>query len=80
MFRVGQLIEKNGKKYLVVDIVSIDRKKYVLFAIIDAKINYVFYEIVNMTHNGYDLEEVKDPKIQKILYDKVVLAPKEGVV
>ena len=76
MFRVGQVIEKNGKKYVVIDLISENKnkykKRYVVFAVVEEKVDYVFYEIINMTSKGYDLKEVTDSKIKKFLFDKII--------
>ncbi len=72
MFIPGQVLEKNGKEYTVIDKFSFNKKEYILFAIGDGKIECVFYEVTKSDHEGSDLKKVTDYHLLKSLFDTFV--------
>ena len=56
---VGQIFNKNGKEYCVLELLSFNNKEYVLFSVESTKLDYLFYEIISQ-HDDYRLNLVTD--------------------
>ncbi len=65
----GQELTKNGKTYLVVDVLHVNKKEYVLLSVEENKVECNFYEVRYLSTKEIDFEEVIDFKIKKQLFE-----------
>lgn len=68
MLEIGQIFEKNGYEFCVLDIIDYNMKKYVLFSIEAEKVEYAFYEI-NFINDRYNLKKIDDNLVECTLFN-----------
>ena len=67
MFKVGQVFNKNGKDYCVIDIINYMDKTFLLLSEQDDKISFFFYDVI-LLNNNYKLLKVKNQSLINELY------------
>lgn len=70
MFKVGQIFNKEGKEFCLLEIINYNNCVYGFFSIEDKKLDYIFYEI-KQTEMGYNLNVVVDKNLNNILFSLV---------
>lgn len=64
--QVGQIFEKEGNTFCLIELLNLDGKDYALFSVESSKISYIIYEI-NTTDQGYNLIAVTDDSLNNRL-------------
>lgn len=67
MFEVGQIFNKDGIEYCVLDLIEYNNNTYIFMSVEDGNIEYLFYE-VKKTNNGYNLELIIDDELNNYLF------------
>ena len=62
MLEIGQIFNKNGVEYCLLDILILDDKKYALFSLETDKLSFSFYEIIE-NETDYDLKFIDDQQL-----------------
>ena len=68
MFRIGQVFNKDGYDFCILDLIDYNGKKYALLSVEKEQIEYLFYEIVH-NEDGYELIHIYDNEIEFALFN-----------
>ena len=68
MLEVGQIYNKDGFQYCVLDFINYNNKRYVLLSRESEKITYIFFELFEF-NDIFQLVEVKDEVMNNILLE-----------
>ena len=66
MFEEGQIFNKDGDEYCVLDVLEYEGKTFVLFSIESGKVGFSFYQ-VDLEGDNYNLVSVIDDNLNNIL-------------
>ena len=67
MFEVGQIFNKDGIEYCVLDLIEYNNNTYIFMSVEDGNIEYLFYEVKKI-NDGYNLELIIDDELNNYLF------------